>query len=64
MIRRLHDDPDTKDGDIRIDVKRLVVVLGGCSSWLAQRAADEDAWNTRGVLDVSNNLTIGSAGTD
>jgi osmotically-inducible protein OsmY len=59
VIERLHRDPHTKDEDIKVDVKQKVVILGGeVSSWLAKRAAGDDAWDTRGVVDVSNILTI------
>jgi hypothetical protein len=59
VIERLHRDPHTKDADIKVDVKQRVVILGGeVSSWLAKRAAGDDAWDTRGVVDVANILTI------
>jgi osmotically-inducible protein OsmY len=59
VIERLHRDPHTKDETIKVDVKQKVVILGGeVSSWLAKRAAGDDAWDTRGVVDVSNILTI------
>jgi len=47
----------TKDDDIKVDVEQGVVILGGeVSSWLAKRAAGDDAWDTPGVVDVSNQL--------
>lgn len=59
MIERLHRNPHPKDETIKVDVKQKVVILGGeVSSWLAKRAAGDDAWDTRGVVDVSNILTI------
>jgi osmotically-inducible protein OsmY len=59
VIGRLHLDPHTKDENIRVDVKQKVVILGGeVSSWVAKRAAGDDAWDTPGVLDVSNILTV------
>jgi len=57
VVARLHDNPYTQSEDIRVDVKQRVVILGGTvSSWLAKRAADDDAWDTNGVVDVSNQL--------
>lgn len=57
IVDRLKDNPHTKDDDIKVDVKQKVVVLGGeVSSWLAKRAAGDDAWDTPGVVDVSNQL--------
>jgi BON domain-containing protein len=59
VIDRLHHDRYTRDEDIKVDVKQKVVILGGeVSSWLAKRAAGDDAWDTRGVADVSNILTV------
>ena len=63
VIGRLRENPQTKDDHIRVDVSRRVVVLGGrTSSALAKRAAGEDAWDTPGVADVSNQLAVASAG--
>jgi osmotically-inducible protein OsmY len=57
LVERLKENPHTKDDDIRVDVKQRVVILGGeVSSWLAKRAAGDDAWDTPGVVDVSNQL--------
>ena len=57
VVDRLRENPHTKDDDIKVDVKQGVVVLGGeVSSWLAKRAAGDDAWDTPGVVDVSNQL--------
>lgn len=57
VVERLKTNTHTKDEDIKIDVKQHVVVLGGeVSSWLAKRAAGDDAWDTPGVVDVSNQL--------
>ena len=40
-------------------MKQSVVILGGeVDSTLAKRAAGDDAWDTPGVVDVSNQLTI------
>jgi osmotically-inducible protein OsmY len=63
VIARLHEDPHTANEDIRVDVKQRVVILGGeVGSWLAKRAAGDDAWDTPGVVDVSNLLTTRTAG--
>jgi osmotically-inducible protein OsmY len=60
LVERLHLDPATADETIRVDVKRSVVILtGAVSSALAKRAAGDDAWDTSGVVDVSNQLVIG-----
>jgi osmotically-inducible protein OsmY len=49
----------TKDDDLRVDVKQGVVILGGTvRSSLAKRAAGDDAWDTPGVVDVSNQLVV------
>jgi osmotically-inducible protein OsmY len=59
VIERLHRDRYTKDEDIKVDVKQKVVILGGeVSSWMAKRAAGDDAWDTSGVVDVSNILAV------
>ena len=57
VVERLRNNPKTADDDIRVDVKQGVVVLGGSvSTWVAKRAAGDDAWDTSGVVDVSNQL--------
>jgi osmotically-inducible protein OsmY len=59
VVDRLRTNEWTKPDDIRVDVKQHVVILGGeVSSWLAKRAAGDDAWDTPGVVDVSNQLTV------
>ena len=58
VVNQLRENPRTKDDDITVDVKRNVVILTGeVSSPLAKRAAGDDAWDTPGVADVSNQLT-------
>jgi osmotically-inducible protein OsmY len=60
LVDRLKENQHTKDADIKVDVKQCVVILGGIvPSWLAKRAAGDDAWDTKGVVDVSNQLQIG-----
>lgn len=57
VVDRLRENPYTKDDYLRVDVKQGVVILGGMvSSWVAKRAAGDDAWDTPGVVDVSNQL--------
>jgi osmotically-inducible protein OsmY len=59
VVDRLKTNPRTADDDIRVDVKQHVVILGGeVSSWLTKRAAGDDAWDTPGVVDVSNQLVV------
>ena len=59
IVDRLRENPMTKDDDITVDVKRDVVILtGDVSSPVAKRAAGDDAWDTRGVVDVSNQLHV------
>ena len=42
-----------------VDVKRKVVILtGAVSTSRAKRAAGDDAWDTSGVVDVSNQLQV------
>lgn len=59
VVDRLRENPLTRDHDLKVDVKQGVVVLGGeVASWLAKRAAGDDAWDTPGVVDVSNQLVL------
>lgn len=61
MVDRLRENPNTKDFDIHVDVTQAVVVLtGDVGSGLAKRAAGDDAWDTAGVADVSNQLRVTS----
>jgi hypothetical protein len=65
VVKRLKENPHTKNDDIKVDVKQAVVILGGeVSSWLAKRAAGDDAWDTPGVVDVSNQLKPQSRAED
>lgn len=59
IVDRLRENPHTADDDIKVDVTEKVVILSGdISSALAKRAAGDDAWDTRGVADVSNQLKL------
>lgn len=62
VVDQLRVNPYTKDDDLTVDVKKGVVILNGAvRSALAKRAASDDSWDTPGVVDVSNNLTIAAA---
>jgi len=64
VVDRLGEDPHTKEDETRVDVTQAVVVLGGeVSSSLAKRAAGDDARDTPGVADVSNQLVVARLGT-
>ncbi|WP_188186892.1 BON domain-containing protein [Nonomuraea sp. SYSU D8015] len=59
IVDRLRENPHTKDSELKVDVKQRVVILGGeVPSWIAKRAAGDDAWDTEGVADVSNQIQI------
>ena len=59
VVDRLRVNPHTKDHDLKVDVKKSVVILTGeVSSAVAKRAAGDDCWDTPGVVDVSNQLIV------
>jgi CBS domain-containing protein len=59
VVDRLRVNPHTEDHELRVDVKSGVVILQGVvGSRLAKRAAGDDAWDTHGVVDVSNQLEV------
>ena len=59
VVDRLDVNELTRDFRIKVDVKQHVVVLGGrVGSSLAKRAAGDYAWDTPGVVDVSNQLVV------
>lgn len=59
LVQRLHENLYTQDAQIRVDVDRRVIVLAGeVESPDAKRAASDDAWDTPGVMDVSNQLVV------
>lgn len=59
VVERLRENPRTLDDDLTVDVKKHVVILTGeVSSPVAKRAAGDDAWDTAGVVDVSNQLVV------
>lgn len=59
IVDRLRANPLTAEHTIRVDVKQAVVILqGDVDSRMAKRAAGDDCWDTLGVADVSNQLSI------
>ncbi|MDQ4131914.1 MAG: BON domain-containing protein [Actinomycetota bacterium] len=59
IVERLRQNPFTADEEITVDVKHDVVILNGeVGSTRAKRAAGDDAWDTPGVVDVSNQLSV------
>jgi osmotically-inducible protein OsmY len=62
LVGRLRDNILTQDARIRVVVDHRVVVLGGeVDSPIAKRVAGDDAWDTPGVVDVSNQLVVSGA---
>jgi CBS domain-containing protein len=65
VVDRLRRNRHTADHTIRVDVKQGVVILqGDVDSRLAKRAAGDDCWDTAGVRDVSNQLTVDASTED
>jgi hypothetical protein len=59
VVDRLRENPYTRDDDLKVDVEQGVVILQGkVSSPRSKRAAGDDAWDTPGVSDVSNQLVV------
>ncbi len=59
VVDRLRENQYTKNDYITVDVEKSVVILTGTvSTQVAKRAAGDDAWDTRGVKDVSNQLQV------
>ena len=59
VVERLRKNLFTEHFDLRVDVKRGVVILAGVvDSRLAKRSAGDDCWDTVGVIDVSNQLEV------
>jgi osmotically-inducible protein OsmY len=64
LVHRLNENLYTQDAQIRVDVDHRVIVLDGeVESPDARRAAGDDAWDTPGVMDVSNQLVVAGAPT-
>jgi CBS domain-containing protein len=66
IVERLRQNPHTAGCHLRVDVKQAVVILqGDVATRVAKRAAGDDCWDTLGVADVSNQLSVaGDASAD
>jgi osmotically-inducible protein OsmY len=63
LVHRLNENLYTQDAQIRVEVDNRVIVLSGeVGSPEVRRAAGDDAWDTPGVMDVSNQLVVNSPG--
>jgi osmotically-inducible protein OsmY len=61
LLDRLRTGPYEDQYDIDVDVTKGVVILTGTSaSIVAKRAAGDDAWDTPGAKDVSNQIAVSS----
>jgi osmotically-inducible protein OsmY len=59
VLDQIRTGPYADQYDIGVDVKKGVVILTGtASTTVAKRAAGDDAWDTRGVTDVSNQIQV------
>ncbi len=59
IVERLRHNPHTAGCHLRVDVKQAVVILqGDVPTRVAKRAAGDDCWDTLGVADVSNQLSV------
>ena len=59
VLERLRSGPYENQYDLDVTVEKGVVILtGSAGSTVAKRAAGDDAWDTVGVTDVSNQLTL------
>jgi osmotically-inducible protein OsmY len=59
LVGRLRENILTQDARIRVEVDHRAVMLGGeVDSPIAKRVAGDDAWDTPGVVDVSNQLVV------
>jgi osmotically-inducible protein OsmY len=62
LVDRLNENIYTQDARIKVEVDHRVVVLGGeVDSPIVKRVAGDDAWDTPGVVDVSNQLVVSGA---
>ena len=63
VVDLLRANPYTKDDQLRVDVKRgVVIVQGVVHSRLAQQAVDNGCWDVAGVIDVSNQVEVAESG--
>lgn len=61
LLDRLRSGPYEEQYDLDVTVEKGVVILTGTArSIVAKRAAGDDAWDTPGVVDVSNQLVVRS----
>ena len=61
LLDRIRTGPYTDHYEIEVDVKKGVVILTGTAKTsVAKRVAGDDAWDTRGVTDVSNQIQVRS----
>jgi osmotically-inducible protein OsmY len=59
VVDRLRENLYTRDHKLKVNVHSGAVVLEGTvDTALAKRAAGDDAWDTPGVMDVSNQLQV------
>lgn len=62
LVGRLRENIFTQDARIRVEVDHRVVVLGGeVDSLITKRVAGDDAWDTPGIVNVSNQLVVSGA---
>jgi osmotically-inducible protein OsmY len=61
LLDQIRSGPYEDQYEIEVDVKKGVVILTGTAvTTVAKRAAGDDAWDTRGVTDVSNQIQVRS----
>jgi osmotically-inducible protein OsmY len=61
LLDQIRSGPYAEQYDIDVDVKKGVVILTGtAATTVAKRVAGDDAWDTRGVTDVSNQIRVRS----
>jgi osmotically-inducible protein OsmY len=61
ILDQIRSGPYADQYDIDVDVKKGVVILTGTArTTVAKRVAGDDAWDTRGVTDVSNQIQVRS----
>jgi osmotically-inducible protein OsmY len=61
LLDQIRSGPYADQYDIDVDVKKGVVILTGTArTTVAKRVAGDDAWDTRGVTDVSNQIQVHS----
>ncbi|MFT3855185.1 MAG: CBS domain-containing protein [Ilumatobacteraceae bacterium] len=59
IVERLRRNPHTAGCHLRVDVKQAVVIVQGeVPDRVAKRSAGDDCWDTLGVADVSNQLSV------